>query len=93
MQNIHHICLETSKKIYKMMNLAVRLGGRWFAVPLRIVPYSTQERGAQSRRPLRARAHNFHGSHAITAIVAIITVIAIILIIAITAIFAIVVLP
>ena len=85
--------METSK-IYEMMNhLAVRFGGRWIAVPLRIVPYSTQERGAQSRRPLRARAHNFPGSHAITAIVAIITVIAIILIIAITVIFAIVVLP
>ena len=88
--------METSK-IYEMMNhLAVRFGGRWIAVPLRIVPYSTQERGAQSRRPLRARAHSFQGPHAIIAIVAIFSVTATILIIAITAIyliFAIVVQP
>ena len=87
------MCFWWSCKIYKIMNITVRLGCVWIAAPPRHVPYPTQERGAQSRRPLRARAHNFQGSHAITAIVAIITVIAIILIIAITAIFAIVVMP
>ena len=46
-----------------VLNLAVRLGETWIAFPPRHVPYSTQERGAQSRRPLGARPRNSEGFH------------------------------
>ena len=78
--------LRTSTICETMKKIAVPLNGGWIAVPLQIIPYSTQEQRAQSRRPLRARALSFQGSHAITAIIAIITVVAIVLIISITAI-------